>query len=86
MRGWLRISAAVILVAGVGCGTALMLMSGRVLFTAGDCPPPLGYTGGGYRCYTTGHPHAVIGVVVVLVGLFASVILWGLSYRRSVAS
>jgi hypothetical protein len=85
MRDRLRIAAAAILGIGVVVGVALILMRGPVLTSAVDCLPPPGYVSGGYRCYVTGHPHGLLGALVILVSVGVFAVLWLLSYRRSEA-
>jgi hypothetical protein len=51
----------------------------------GDWAPPPGYTGGGFRCDTpiTVRPFMGIAVLVVVLGLGASVWLWHLMRPKS---
>jgi hypothetical protein len=73
-----------IVVLGLALGITLILIHGQVPFTNGDClPPPGPPSGDGYRCYRTGHPHALLGVMVVLVSFVALAGLSLVSYRRS---
>jgi hypothetical protein len=73
-----------IVVLGLALGVTLILVHGRVPFANGDClPPPAPPSGDGYRCYRMGHPHARLGVMVVLVSFVAFAGLSLVSYRRS---
>jgi hypothetical protein len=82
MQVRLRTAAVAVLVAGVAVGLALMLMRGQVMVTNGDClPPPGPPSGNGYRCYITGHPHAALGIAVVLVSLVLSAALVLFAHR-----
>jgi hypothetical protein len=71
---------------GVVAGGLLALVKGPVLWNAGDCMPPPGYVGGGYRCYRIGHPHLGIAVVVAMIGIAAFAALWLLSTRSRVTT
>jgi hypothetical protein len=73
---WLHAVAGLWLVADGLAGIWLVLHRGLVLYTAGDCMPPPGYTGGGYHCYTVGHPHLWVGVLVLIVAIVGTVILF----------
>jgi hypothetical protein len=48
----------------------------------GDCMPPPGYTGGGYRCDTpiTAHPFIPMAISIAVIGLGAAIWL-GLQMR-----
>jgi ABC-type Fe3+-siderophore transport system permease subunit len=78
MKGipWLRVLAALCLIAGCVAGFGLMLAGGLVPSSQGDCPP---YP----RCYTPGHPYAWLGVLVVVAAIFGAVNLWRLGAGRS---
>ena len=65
---------------GVTLGIALILMRGRVLLMV--CMPPPGPPRA-FRCYTTVHPHVLLGSTAILVSLVAWAALWLLSRRRS---
>ena len=82
-RVGLRILAMASLAAGAIAGGLLARMRGRVPFTAGDCMPPRGYVGGGYRCYTIGHPHVAIAVLIIVIGIVTFALFWLLSTRLS---
>jgi hypothetical protein len=66
---WLHVVAGVWLVLGGLAGLELVLWSGLVPTSQGDCPPfP--------QCYNHGHPYDWIGVLVLIVAVVGTVILW----------
>jgi hypothetical protein len=72
---------AFVLLAGcIALGVVLAWVTGRVPFTAGDCPAPAGTTGP-YQCFTIGHPYGLIGFLVGLAGVVFFGVLWSLSRR-----
>jgi hypothetical protein len=79
----LRIAAWAVLICCLTGGVILALVRGPVASTAGDCLPPPGYTGGGYQCYTPGHPHAAVGILIALAGVVSFVAVWPASGRSS---
>jgi hypothetical protein len=84
----IRVAAVATLLVGIGAGMALLLSRGRVQLMTGfgsphpDCVPPPAHPGR-YICYLMGHPHASLGVAVILVSALICAVLWLLSYRRS---
>lgn len=66
----------------IGIGVVLIQQVGQVLFTNGDCLPPPGPPGA-YRCYVDGHPHAGLGVALVIAGGLALLCLVALMVRRA---
>ena len=71
------------LLVSIAVGVSLMLMRGRVSIDNVDCMPPLGYTGGGYRCHAMGHSHGSLGLAIIVLGVIVSLALWGRSLRQA---
>jgi hypothetical protein len=73
---------AMSVLAAAGTAAVLMARISRLGYTiTGDCAPPPGYEGGGYRCDVpiTDHPYFGIAILIGVVGLVAALLLWAIN-------